>query len=98
MSKKKFMKFVPYNLVNLIENNMTDDEIDEIENFFKRLILKKSVYCGHCDKLIKCSGPCELYLIRGSCNCGYLCYSCYSCYKVIIGIYHVLLKSDYFLI
>ena len=38
MGKKKFMKFVPYNLVNLIENNMTNDEQLEIENFFKRLI------------------------------------------------------------
>ena len=77
LSKKKFMKFVPYNLVNLIENNMTDEEQLKMENFFKRLILKKSVYCGHCNKLIKCSGPCGLEMIRGSCNCGYLCYGCY---------------------
>ena len=77
MGKNKFMKFVPSSLIYLIENNMTEDEQKEIENFFKRLILKKSVYCGHCDKLIKCSGPCKLEMIRGSCDCGYLCYHCY---------------------
>ena len=77
MSSEKFMCFVPDNLKSLIDK-LHENERDKTIKWLDKIINRKSIYCGHCDKLIKCSGPCETDMVRGWCDCtGGLCYQCY---------------------
>ena len=74
-NREKFMKFVPFGVKQSI-NKLSEKEQEEIKKFLEKLINKSSVYCEHCNTLIKCCGPCDLNTIRGYC-CGPLCYKCY---------------------
>ncbi len=73
---ESFMKFVPSDIRYIVQN-LTEREKSQMMDFLGKLITSKATYCGHCDKLIQCDGPCEFNIIRGSCNCGSLCYHCY---------------------
>ena len=74
--KNGFMNFVPYNIKSFVDN-LPEKEKDQTIQWLGKILKRGSIYCGHCDVLIKCSGPCNLNNIRGSCVCGQTCYKCH---------------------
>lgn len=73
---KTFKTFTPPD-VKFIISKLPDNEQNTIIHFITKLLEKKSKFCGHCGKLLECSGPCDMqYRFYGCYGCGPVCYDC----------------------
>jgi hypothetical protein len=73
---KIFESFTPSE-VKLIISKLPNDDQETLTEFITKLLKRKSIFCGHCNTLLECSGPCGTNEYFSGCHgCGRVCYDC----------------------
>ena len=75
IKNKTFNSFTPANIKSII-SSLPQNQADELTEFISKLLIKKSIFCGHCGYLLSCSGPCDNKSWVYGCLCGQICYHC----------------------